>query len=100
MSVCVFSYIHIELTPLPPFRKTVNNVAWKWPLSGVHYIMMVDSSQSGKFGGGGGRVHALSLSLYIYTIMSIFVVYAPAERADTLLLLLLYPFLLCAQYDP
>jgi hypothetical protein len=38
-------------------------------------------------------VHALPLSLYLPS--SKVVVYAPAERADTLHLFLLYPFLLC-----
>ncbi len=41
-------------------------------------------------------VRALPLSLLsTSTITSKVVVYAPAERADTLLLFLLYPFLLC-----
>jgi hypothetical protein len=42
----------------------------------------------------------LALPLPLSTITSKVVVYAPAERADTLLLLLLYPFLLCGSDHP
>ncbi len=48
---------------------------WQWPLSGVHYIMMVKSAQPGEVGG----VHALPLSLYLVsTNISKVVVYVPA----------------------
>jgi hypothetical protein len=36
---------------------------WQWPLSGVHFIMMVNSALPGEDGGGG--LHALPLSLYL-----------------------------------
>jgi hypothetical protein len=42
----------------------------------------------------GWEVHALPLSLYLPSRAKV-VVYTPAEREDTLFLLLLYPFLLC-----
>ncbi len=48
---------------------------WRWPLSGVHSIMMVKSAQSGV--GGGCTPFPFTLS----TITSKVVVYAPAERA-------------------
>jgi hypothetical protein len=47
--------------------------------------MMVNSAQPGE---GVGALHALPLSLYLLS--------SKAERAETLLLFLLYPFLLCA----
>jgi hypothetical protein len=49
--------------------------------------MMVKSAQSGE----GGGVHALPLSLNLPS--GEVVVYAPAERADTLPLFLLYPYM-------
>ncbi len=52
----------------------------------MHSIIMLKSAQPG----GGGGVHALPLSLYL---LSRVVVYAPAERADTLPIFLLYPFM-------
>jgi len=61
----------------------------QWPLSGAHSIMMVKSDQPGE------RVGLRPPHLTLSTITSKVVVYAPAERADTLLLYLLYPFLLC-----
>jgi len=50
--------------------------------------MMVKSAQPGE-GGGGGTPSPVTLS----TIMSKVVVYAPAGRADTFPLFLLYPFM-------
>jgi len=58
--------------------------------------MMVNSAQPGE----DGEVHALSLSLYISTMKSKVVGYAQAaERADTLLVFLLYPFLHCVPHQ-
>jgi hypothetical protein len=64
-------------------------INWQWPLFDVHSIMMIKSAQSGE--GGGARPSPFTLS----TIASKVVVYALAERANTLLLFLLYHFLLC-----
>jgi hypothetical protein len=55
------------------------------PLSGVHFKMKVKSAQPGE-GGGVARPPPYTLS----TIASEVVVYAPAERADTLPPFLLY----------
>jgi hypothetical protein len=61
---------------------------WQWPLSGVHTITMEKSAQSGVDGGGcTARPSPVTLSTITYKV----VVYAPAERADTLPLFLLYP---------
>jgi hypothetical protein len=49
---------------------------------------MVKSTQPGEVGG----FHALPLSLSLQSPSKV-VVYAPAERADTLLLFLLYPYM-------
>jgi hypothetical protein len=49
--------------------------------------MMVNSAQPGE-GGGGCTPSPITVS----TITSKVVVYAPSERADTLLIFLLYPF--------
>ncbi len=60
-------------------------IEWQWPLSGIHYIMMVNSAQHGENGGyTPSPFHSSKV-----------VVYAAAERADTLPLILLCPFLLC-----
>jgi hypothetical protein len=56
--------------------------------AGVHSIMMVKLAQPGE----GEGVHALSLSLFHHE-QSCVVLYAPAERADTLLLFLLCPYM-------
>jgi hypothetical protein len=60
---------------------------WQWPLSGLHSIVMVKSAQLGA--GGGARTPPFTLT----TITSTIVVYAPAERADTIPLFLLYPYM-------
>jgi hypothetical protein len=63
---------------------------WQRPLSGVHSIMMEKFAQDGECGGGGGACPPLfSISTIHYKV----VVYAPAERADTLPLFLLYPYM-------
>jgi hypothetical protein len=71
-------------------------INWQWPLSDVlvHFIMMVNSAQTGA-GGGESRPPPFILPI----ITSKVVVYAPDERAKirTLLLFLLYPSLLCGQ---
>jgi hypothetical protein len=51
--------------------------------------MMVKSAKPGKGVGGGARPSPFILS----TIANQVVVYAPAERADTLSLFLLYPYM-------
>jgi hypothetical protein len=60
---------------------------WQWPLSCVHYIMVVKSAQPGE----GGGVHAHPLSLYLSSRAKLWCMYAPAKKADTLPLFLLYP---------
>ncbi len=45
-------------------------------------------------------MQALHVSLSLYHHASKVVVYAPAERADTLLLFLIYPLLLCGPSLP
>ncbi len=62
------------------------------PLSRVHSIMMVNSAQSGE----GGRCTPSPFHS-IYHHQQSCGVYAPAKKADTLLLFLLYPFLLCGK---
>ncbi len=61
-------------------------IDWQWLLCGVHSIMMVNSAQP-----DAGR--GCTPSPFHSTCKV--VVYAPAERADTLLLFLINPFLLC-----
>jgi hypothetical protein len=64
---------------------------WQRPLSGVHSIMMEKLAQAGE--GGGVHAHPPPRPTFtISTITSKVVVYAPAERADTLPLFLLYPY--------
>jgi hypothetical protein len=57
---------------------------WQRPLSGLHYIMIEKLDQAG---------------LTIFTITYKVAVYAPAERADTLPLFPLYPYVLYAQHS-
>jgi hypothetical protein len=60
---------------------------WQWPLSGVHSIMMEKLAQAYEAGGC-----TPSPCHYIYhQVQSCGVPYAPAEKAGTLLLFLLYP---------
>jgi hypothetical protein len=62
---------------------------WQWPLSGVHSIMMVESSRPGD--DGGARPHPF-YSIYHHQV----VVYAPAEMADEHPLISPLPlFILC-----
>jgi hypothetical protein len=63
---------------------------WQRPLSGVHSIMMEKLAQAGVCGG----VHAHPLSLYLPSRTKL-QFYAVAERADTLPLFHLYPYVLC-----
>jgi hypothetical protein len=64
---------------------------WHWPLSGVHYIviMMEKSAQAGE--GGGVRAYPFTMSTITYKI----VVYAPAEWADTHPISTLSLYVLC-----
>jgi hypothetical protein len=77
-----------------PTVYTTEHTDCQWPLSGVHSIMMVKSAQPGDDAWGGARPPPFTLS----TIMSKVVVYAPAERADALLLFLLYPHMYSVVY--
>jgi hypothetical protein len=65
----------------------------QWPLSGVHSIMTVNSAQPGV--GGGARLLPFTLS----TITSKVVVYAPAERTDTLPPISTLPFYVLCGYS-
>jgi hypothetical protein len=62
---------------------------WQWPFSGVHSIMMENFVQAGK----GGECTRTSFHNIYHHVQSCCVRYAPAERAATLLLFLLFPFL-------
>ncbi len=85
----VWSSIDIYCTMFVMSRPGVQ-IDWQCPLSGVHSIMMINSDQPGE-GGGAPRPTSFTQS----SLTGKVVVYAPAERADTVLLFLLYPFLLC-----
>ncbi len=61
---------------------------WQRPLSGVHFIMMEKVAQAGREGGG-CTPPPFTISTITYRV----VVYAPAERADTLPLFLLYLYM-------
>ncbi len=67
--------------------KTREHTERQRPLSGIHSIMMEKLAQSGERGG------ARPPPSTIYAIMYKVVVYAPAERAETLPLFLLYPYM-------
>jgi hypothetical protein len=69
------------------------HIDWQWQLSGVYSIMMVNAAQPVE---GGAHPPPFTLSAITNTA----VMYASAERADTLLLFLLYPFLLCGYNNP
>ncbi len=62
---------------------------WQRPLSGVDSIMMEKLAQADE-GGGCTRPPPFTISTITYKV----VVYSPAERADTLPLSLLYPYVL------
>ncbi len=86
LSAAIISAMHSY-----PFRRRFCcrhrvHTEWQWPLFGTHSIMMVKSAQPGE--GGSARPPPFALS----TIMTKVVVYAPAERTDTLCLFLLYPY--------
>ncbi len=68
--------VRLYSTMLVAGRSTLDYTERQWPLSMVHSTMRVKSAQAGE-GGGTYKV----------------VVYAPAERADTLPLFLLYPYM-------
>jgi hypothetical protein len=67
---------------------------WQWPLVGVHPIMMEQLAQPGE-GEGLTPIPFFYISTFTYKV----VVYAPAERTDTLPLFLLCPYMyvLCAR---
>jgi hypothetical protein len=60
---------------------------WQLPLSGVHSIMMEKLAQAAE--GGVAPPSPFNISTITYKV----VVYAPAERADTLPLFLFYPYI-------
>jgi hypothetical protein len=62
---------------------------WQWPLSGVHSIIRVKSAEPGR----GGDTRPPPPPFTLSTITSKVVVYAPAKRAGTLPLFLLYPYM-------
>jgi hypothetical protein len=78
--LCGYMIAHIDFTGLPDGHMHRVHTDWQWPLSGVHSIMMEKSAQLGEDWG----VHADPLSLYSIYHHVQRVVYAPAERADTL----------------
>ncbi len=63
---------------------------WQWPLSGVHSILMVKSTQPAE--DKGCTLHPPPFTLSTIT-SKVVVYYAPSERADTLPLFLLYPYM-------
>jgi hypothetical protein len=65
---------------------------WQWPLSGVLSIMRVKSAQAG---GGGGCMPTPFHYIY-HHVQNYIALYAPAERADTLPLFFLYPYMYSA----
>ncbi len=62
-------------------------IEWQWPLSGAHSNMRVKSTQAG--GVRGARPLPFTISTIAYKVVR----HAPAERADTLLLYLLYTYM-------
>ncbi len=60
---------------------------WQWPLSDVYSIVMEKLAQAVEGGGGVERLPLFTISTITYKV----VVYA--QRADTLLLFLLYPYM-------
>ncbi len=60
-------------------------IDWQWSLSSVHSIMMGNSAQPGEGGRRGAHPPPFTSKVVMNT---------PSERADTLLLFLLYPLLL------
>ncbi len=71
------------MVKLHPVNFTTEYTEWQRPLSGVHSIMMEKLAQAG------ARLPPSTLSTIMYKV----VVYAPAERADSLPLFLLYPYM-------
>jgi hypothetical protein len=70
-----------EMPPIPARKVRViapEYTEWQWPLSGVHSIMMVKSALAGVVRVGGARPPPFLPS------RAKVVVYAQAERADTL----------------
>ncbi len=69
-----------------PSAHSIHREEWQWPLFGVHSTMIEKSAQPGK--GGGARPSHFTTSSITYKVVAC----ASAERADTLPLLLLYPY--------
>jgi hypothetical protein len=69
-------------------RSTTGYTEWQLSLSMVHSIIRVKSAQAGE-GGGSRHPPLFTISTITYKVE----VFAPAERADTLPLFLLYPYM-------
>jgi hypothetical protein len=69
------------------FGRTTEYTEWQWPLYGIDSIMMLKSAQPGGGRGRGARPSPLTL------VPVTSVVYAQAERADTLPIFLLYTYM-------
>ncbi len=70
--------------------RTLYTLDWQWPLSGVHPIMMEKSAQPGEGRGcSGARPSPFTISTITYN----FVIYAPAQKVDTLPLFIHYPYM-------
>jgi hypothetical protein len=67
--------------------ETTEYTEWQWPLSGIHSIMIEKSALVVRV--GGARSTPFTISTIIYKV----VVYTPDEKADTLPLFLLYPYM-------
>ncbi len=70
-----------------PQVTTIQYTQWQRPLSGVQSIMMEKLAQAGEGEGGGARPPPFTVSTITYKVEE----YAPAERADSLPIFLLYP---------
>jgi hypothetical protein len=77
-------YTTLRLSCMGPDHRV--HTEWQWPLSCVYSIMMEKSAQPDE----GGRCTPTPFQSIYHHIYKV-VVYAPAERADTLPVLLLYP---------
>jgi hypothetical protein len=63
---------------------------WQWPLSGVHSIMMVKPDRPGK---GGGERPSPFTRQHLTPRAELWCTLHAADRADTLYLFLLYPYM-------
>ncbi len=85
-----FPFPPLLAIPPPPTDERLQ-VDWQWPLSDEHSIMMVNSAQPAK--GGGGCTSIPFESIYPHE-QKLWCTHQP-EKSDTIPLFLLYPFLLC-----